>query len=70
MSQNAAARLRLDRRLDVTSTVMTGAASVEGNVITLPVIHSLTAGVIYRCEVKFTIDGNVLEAYVYIRAEV
>ena len=55
---------------DVTATVTTGSASVAGNVITLPVIHSLTAGVIYRCEVKFTIDGNVLEAYVYIRAEV
>ncbi len=55
---------------DVTSTVMTGAASVEGNVITLPVLHSLTAGVLYRVEVKFTIAGNELEAYFYVKAEV
>lgn len=56
--------------IDVTATVMTGSASVAGNIISLPVLHSLTATVIYRVEVKFTIDGNVLEAYVYVRAEV
>lgn len=55
---------------DVTSTVMTGSASVEANIITLPVLHSLTAGVLYRVEVKFTIEGNQLEAYFFVKAEV
>jgi hypothetical protein len=54
---------------DVTSTVATGSASANGNVITLPAIHSLTAGKFYRCEVAFDIGGNDLEHYFRIRAE-
>lgn len=48
---------------DVTSTVTTGSASVVGDVITLPKIHSLTDGEDYRVEVKFTVSGNVFEAW-------
>lgn len=54
---------------DVTSAVTTGTASVNGNVITLPKIKSLEAGVTYRVEVKFTISGNVLEVYGFIEGE-
>ena len=53
----------------VTSTVMpTGSASVSGNVITLPALKLLTAGVLYRVEVKYTVGGNVLESYFYVQA--
>ena len=57
---------------DVTSTVSTGSASVAGDVITLPVIKSLTditSGHFYRVEVKFTSGGNVFECYFRIQAE-
>ena len=54
---------------DVTSTVASGSASVTGDIITLPVIKSLTAGEVYRVEVKFTVSGNILECYFRIAAE-
>lgn len=54
---------------DVTTTVTSGTASVTGDIITLPVIKSLTAGEVYRVEVKFTVSGNILECYFRIAAE-
>lgn len=52
---------------DVTATVMpTGSSSELGNIITTPILKSLTAGVTYRMEIKYTLDGNVLENYVWI----
>lgn len=54
---------------DVTSTVMPGSPSVGGSVITLPPLKSLTAGVIYRIEVKYMLGGNILEDYFRIPAE-
>lgn len=56
---------------DVTSTVMPlGAASVAGQVITLPELKALTEDVLYRVEVKFdTSEGNVLEAFAWVRGE-
>lgn len=54
---------------DVTSTIMpVGSPSVSSNVITLPKIKSLTADLTYRVEVKFTVGGNVVEAYFDIAA--
>ncbi len=54
----------------VTATVMpTGSASVSGNVITLPALTQLTAGVLYRVEVKYTIANNVLESYFYVQGQ-
>jgi len=58
-----------DTITDVTSTNMTGSASAANDVITLPAIHSLAAGTLYRVEVKFTCSGNVFEAYAYIKGE-
>lgn len=55
---------------DVTATVASGSTSVAGDVITLPIIKLLTAGHIYRAEVKFTSGGNVFECYFRIKAEV
>lgn len=54
---------------DVTDTNMAGSPSVNGDVITLPVVSGLSAGTIYRVEVQFTISGNVMEAYAWIDAE-
>jgi len=56
-------------RTDVTSTNMTGTASVAGDVITCPKLTALTAGSTYRVEVKFTSGGNVWEAYFIVKAE-
>ena len=49
---------------DVTSTVMpTNSPAAVGDVITLSPLKSLTAGKVYRVEVKFTAGGNVYECY-------
>lgn len=56
-------------RTDVTSTCMSGTCSVNGDVITLPTILSLSDGTLYRIEVKFSCSGNVFEAYAYIKGE-
>ena len=54
---------------DVSSTVLSGDATVAGDVISSPTVKSLTAGNRYRIEVKFTSEGNVLEGYFLIDAE-
>lgn len=54
---------------DVTAEVTTGTPVVAGKVITLPKIHGLTAGFVYRVEVAFTVSNNELETYFYIEAE-
>ena len=55
---------------DVTSTVMpAGSASVNGDVITLPILKSLTRGHRYRVEVKFTVSGNVMEAILPVNGQ-
>ena len=58
-----------DTITDTTSTNMTGSASANGDVITIPAIHSLTAGTLYRVEVKFTCSGNTFEAFAELQAE-
>lgn len=55
---------------DVTSAVTQGSVSVAGDTITLPQIQSLTAGIKYRVEVKWTgADGDVYEVYGELEAE-
>ena len=56
-------------RVDVTATVLSGSASVTGDVITLPKLKALTAGTPYRIEVKFTSGGNIYEPYVVVIGE-
>jgi len=53
---------------DVSGDVLSGSASVASDVITTPTVQSLTAGKVYRLEIKFTTAGNVLEAWGLIRA--
>jgi len=59
-------------RTDVTSTIMpVGTGSIAAQVITLPKVKSLTAGVTYRIEMKFTIsEGGVREAFAWIKATI
>ena len=53
----------------VTSTVMpTNVPTVAGDVITLSPLKLLTADRLYRVEVKYTLEGNVLESYFYVQA--
>lgn len=54
---------------DVTATNMTGAASISGQYITLPVIASLVDGTKYRIEVLFVLEGQTFEAYGHILGE-
>lgn len=56
-------------RTDVSSTVLSGSASVNGDVITLPVLKSLTAEHVYRVEIKFTCSGNVFEAVLIVNGK-
>lgn len=54
---------------DVTSEVTTGSAVGGDGEIALPVLHSLTAGITYRVEAKFTLGSQVLEGYFFVEAE-
>jgi hypothetical protein len=56
-------------RVDCSSTCLTGDATINEDEITTPVVYNLNAGKIYRLEIKFTIAGNVLEAYAPINGE-
>ena len=54
---------------DVSSTVLSGSPSVNGDIITLPVLKSLVEGVEYRIEMKFTCSGNVFESWATVFAQ-
>ena len=54
---------------DKSTTCLSGTASATGDIITLPVCKSLTAGNRYKLQVKFTSGGNVYEAFGYVDAE-
>ena len=56
-------------RVDVSTAVLSGVVSTSGDVITLPLLQSLTAGKTYRLEVKFVSGGNTFEAYAVVVAE-
>ena len=54
---------------DVSSTNLTGSATVNGDVITTPAVKTLTNGNRYKMQVKFVSGGNTYEAFGYIDAE-
>jgi len=56
-------------RTDVSTTNLSGSASVSGDVITAPLVYGLTAGNMYRLEWQFICSGNTFEAYASIVAE-
>ena len=51
---------------DLTSTLLPGAATVSGDVITCPLLSGLTLGVKYRLEVKFTVGSNIFVAWAWV----
>lgn len=54
---------------DVSSTNLTGSASVTDNVVTTPEVYGLTRGHLYRLSCAVTIDGNTMSAFCRIKAE-
>ena len=55
---------------DVSSTVTSGAMSVDGDVITLEAISGLVIGEAYRVEIQFTAgSGAPFECYFWIDCE-
>lgn len=58
-----------EERVDVSSTVLSGAASTSDDVITCPVLTALTSGSLYRVEVLFTADSNTWVCYFLVEAE-
>jgi hypothetical protein len=54
---------------DESEDMLTGAASVSGNEITLPALSGVEANHKYRLEVKFTIGSNTFEAWCQIMGE-
>lgn len=56
--------------VDVTDIVMPGTATVNGDVITLPKLKSLTKEKLYRVEVNFTAGLNDWTCYFMVRCTV
>jgi len=54
---------------DVTSTVLEGSSSVSGDVITTPVLKSLTIGKDYRIEIQFVTGAKTLECFFMVHGE-
>lgn len=54
---------------DESATMLSGAASVSGDEITLPALSGVEAHHNYRLEVKFTIGSNTFEAWCAIEGE-
>lgn len=55
--------------IDVSTTCLSGAASVASDTVITPLVTALTSGNTYRLECKVTISGNIYEAYCDIIAE-
>lgn len=59
-----------DGNADVSSTVLSGSTTTNGDVITLKALGSLTKNHLYRVEVQFTTsDGNTWECYFNVAAQ-
>jgi hypothetical protein len=68
---NVSVKAYLERTgADVTTTVFpNNSPSVEGDVITLSPMKSLVKYEMYRVEIKFTVEGQVEEAYFKVYCE-
>lgn len=53
---------------DVSATLLSGAPSVAGSVVTTPFVEQLTRNIKYRlsCQATITEDANTYEAYAFI----
>ena len=56
-------------RTDVTATNLSGSATVNGDVITCPIVKSLLPSKRYKLEIKFSSGGNTWEAFAIINSE-
>ena len=54
---------------DVTSTNLTGSATIADTTITTPYVYNLTAGKKYRLEAKWYDGASILEGYCVIDCE-
>ena len=54
---------------EVTSTVLSGSATVAEDTITLPRLQNLEMGKLYRVEVKFTCNANVFECFFEVEGQ-
>lgn len=52
---------------DVGSAVLKGSSEIDGDVITLPALKSLSMGHNYYVEIRFTSGGDVKETHVEVR---
>ena len=54
----------------MTATVMpVNSPTIAGSIITLSPLRALTAGILYRVEVKYIVSGNTLESYFYVHGQ-
>lgn len=58
-----------DTETDVTATVVSGSATVDGNNVTLPFLQNLVEEHLYRVNVKFNCGLNVFEFYFLVKGE-
>jgi len=58
-----------DNWTDLSSTLLSGSATVNGDVITLPKVLSMVSDHDYRLEVQFTSGGSVFEAFALIKGQ-
>lgn len=61
--------LKNEAGTDVSSTNLSGTASATGDVITTPLVQSVTPGAKYRLEVKFTVGSGIYEAWADVYGE-
>lgn len=54
---------------DVSASCLLGTVTVVEDVITCPVLHTLTTGHTYQMVIRFTVNSNILEAFTIVEAE-
>lgn len=53
-------------RTDLSSTKLSGSASIADEFVSTPLVIGLEADKLYRLEIKFVISGQTFEPYCYI----
>ena len=53
-------------RTDLSSTKLSGAASIADEYVSTPLVVDLEDGKLYRLEIKFVVSGQTFEPYCYI----
>lgn len=58
-----------NKETDLSSSNLSGSASVSGNIVSTPLVYDLKRGAEYRLNVLVTLDGNKKSAFVKILGE-